>query len=79
VDFIKINVSKDRTDQLIDPKIRKALAQLPPNKLIFFRCDSEKALNTGLDLGVSLFQGWLIDDAVTHHGAGKSVPKSLDN
>jgi hypothetical protein len=64
VDYIKINVSKDRPEQLTDPAIRKALSQLPPDKLIFFRCDSEKALATGLEMGVSKFQGWLIDDIV---------------
>jgi EAL domain-containing protein (putative c-di-GMP-specific phosphodiesterase class I) len=64
VDFIKINVSKDRAAQLADPVIRKALARLPADKLIFFRCDNEKALAAGLELGVSKFQGWLIDDAV---------------
>ncbi|HEU0117958.1 MAG TPA: hypothetical protein VFR09_04935 [Alphaproteobacteria bacterium] len=63
-DFIKINVSKDRAEQLADPAIRKGLAQIPSNKLIFFRCDNDKALATGLELGVSKFQGWLIDDAV---------------
>jgi EAL domain-containing protein (putative c-di-GMP-specific phosphodiesterase class I) len=62
-DYIKINVSKDRAGQLADPTIRKGLAQIPKEKLIFFRCDSEKALAAGLELGVSLFQGWLIDDA----------------
>lgn len=79
VDFIKINVSKDRADQLANPVIRKALSLLPPDKLVFFRCDSEKALAAGLELGVSRFQGWLIDDAVTKHGAGKGPQKSLDN
>ena len=63
-DFIKINVSKDRADQLNDPAIRKGLSQIPYKKLIFFRCDNEKALAAGLELGVSWFQGWLIDDAV---------------
>jgi EAL domain-containing protein (putative c-di-GMP-specific phosphodiesterase class I) len=63
VDQIKINVSKDRAAQLDDPKIRKNLSQLPTNKLIFFRCDNERALAAGIALGVTQFQGWLIDDA----------------
>jgi EAL domain-containing protein (putative c-di-GMP-specific phosphodiesterase class I) len=62
-DYIKINVSKERAEQLADPAIRQGLAHIPKEKLIFFRCDSEKALAAGLELGVSLFQGWLIDDA----------------
>lgn len=63
VDHIKINVSKDRADQLNDPVIRQALMRLPPEKLIFFRCDNERALAVGIELGVTQFQGWLIDDA----------------
>jgi EAL domain-containing protein (putative c-di-GMP-specific phosphodiesterase class I) len=63
VDYIKINVSKDRAAQLADPAIRKSLAQIPSNKMIFFRCDNEIALAAGVELGVNLFQGWLIDDA----------------
>jgi EAL domain-containing protein (putative c-di-GMP-specific phosphodiesterase class I) len=61
-DYIKINVSKDRAAQLADPAIRKNLSRLPADRLIFFRCDNENALNAGIELGVSLFQGWLIDD-----------------
>jgi EAL domain-containing protein (putative c-di-GMP-specific phosphodiesterase class I) len=65
VDYIKINVSRDRADLLSDPAIRKALAQIPPDRMIFFRCDNEKALAAGIEMGVTLFQGWLIDDAAT--------------
>ncbi len=63
-DLIKINVSKDRAEQLNDPAICRGLAQIPKEKLIFFRCDNERALTAGLELGVTKFQGWLIDDAV---------------
>ena len=66
VDYIKINVSKDRAAQLDDPIIKDDLARIPPEKLIFFRCDNERALAVGLELGVRYFQGWLIDDAA--HG-----------
>ena len=62
VDRIKINVSKDRAAQLADPLVRKGIERLPPEKLIFFRCDNDHALSIGRELGVSLFQGWLIDD-----------------
>jgi hypothetical protein len=62
VDTIKIDVSKDRAKLLFDPKVRQAFDKLPPDRLIFFRCDNELALKAGRDIGVSLFQGWLIDD-----------------
>ena len=64
VDFIKINVSKDRAGLLADPAIREGLARIPKEKLIFFRCDNERALKAGLEMGVGKFQGWMIDDAV---------------
>jgi len=62
VDAIKINVSKDRAFQLTTPDIRKGLSRISNDKIIFFRCDSDKSLNAGLELGVKTFQGWLIDD-----------------
>ena len=65
-DFIKINVARERTTLFNQPSIRKAFAQLPAERLIFFRCDSDAALAAGKDFGVTLFQGWLIDD-VAHH------------
>ena len=63
-DYIKINVSKDHVAALMEPKARAALAALPRDKLIFFRCDNQQALALGIELGVTRFQGWLIDDAV---------------
>jgi EAL domain-containing protein (putative c-di-GMP-specific phosphodiesterase class I) len=64
VDQIKINVSKDRAALLDQPNVQKALAKIPSQKLVFFRCDNERALAIGQKLGVTQFQGWLIDDAV---------------
>ena len=62
VDAIKINVSKDRAFQLLNPPILMGLKHLPAEKLVFFRCDNERALAVGRELGVTRFQGWLIDD-----------------
>ena len=62
VNTIKINVSKDRALQLEDPAIRLGLEHLPSDKLIFFRCDNQRALSIGQELGIQTFQGWLIDD-----------------
>ncbi len=60
-DFIKINISKERAHQLLDPNIRHAIAQMKNDKIIFYRCDSEQALKTGQSMGVTRFQGWLMD------------------
>ncbi len=61
VDLIKINVAKDRADQMFNPIVRKSLENLPLEKLVFFHCDNENALQSGRSLGVTQFQGWLID------------------
>lgn len=61
-DMIKINVSGDRISLFNDAAVRKALQALPPDKLLFFRCDSDKALQISRSMGVRLFQGWHIDE-----------------
>jgi len=61
-DYIKVNASKENAGALEDSRVRATLSTLPREKIIFFRCDNEQALNAGLDLGVARFQGWLIDD-----------------
>ncbi len=68
VDTIKINASKERAAELSEPGVYDALARLPADKLVFFRCDNEQALSIGRKLGVSVFQGWLINDL-----AGKKI------
>jgi EAL domain-containing protein (putative c-di-GMP-specific phosphodiesterase class I) len=62
VDFIKINVSKDNANSLKYQAIRENFVKAPHDKLIFFHCDSEQALSAGIDMGVTKFQGWLVDD-----------------
>lgn len=66
-DFIKINVSRDRAALVNEPAILKKLTLISPDKLIFFRCDNQQALEAGVKLGVTLFQGWLIDDEAHPH------------
>lgn len=62
VDYIKVNVSKDHVQSLKFQAIREHFQQAPRDKLVFFHCDTEQALIAGIDLGVTKFQGWLIDD-----------------
>lgn len=62
VNTIKINVSKDRALQLARPEVRLGLERLPADKMVFYRCDNQTALTVGQELGVTVFQGWLIDD-----------------
>lgn len=62
VEYIKVNVSKDQVGTLKYPLIRAGISQAPHKRLIFFHCDTEVAIKAGLDLGVTKFQGWLVDD-----------------
>ena len=61
-DYIKINVSKDRTIMLKHEAIRNAIAAEPLEKIIFSHCDSQSALDTGIEMGITKFQGWLLDE-----------------
>ncbi len=61
VDRIKINVSKDRANEIFSPIIRNHVERLPLDKLVFFHCDNENALQIGRELGITQYQGWLID------------------
>ncbi len=71
VDWIKVKSNKDSVPDLKDPAIRKELEKIPAHKLIFYRCDTEQALAVGRDMGVGMYQGWLIDDLVAK---GKKSP-----
>jgi len=62
VDYIKINVTRDYALSLQSPSIRNAIEQFPKDKLIFSHCDTQTALDAGLEMNVTKFQGWTIDD-----------------
>jgi hypothetical protein len=63
-DLYKISVARDRAVLLADPARRKHLAALPKDKLVLMRCDSDAALEQGIANGITLFQGWKIDELV---------------
>lgn len=69
VDLVKINVAGDRAAALHRPPILAALRAIPPEKIIFFRCDTDPAFQIGRELGIDKFQGWLIDDLAKNAGA----------
>lgn len=62
MDAIKIDVRKDYTKMLGGLKTQKAIMMIDPDKVIFSHCDTEEAIEAGLRLGVSKFQGFLVDD-----------------
>jgi hypothetical protein len=64
VDRIKVNVDKDRISQFLEPSVRKGLERISPDRLIFFHCDNDRSVALGREMGVTIFQGWLIDEYV---------------
>jgi EAL domain-containing protein (putative c-di-GMP-specific phosphodiesterase class I) len=69
VDYYKINVGRDKLEDFKKKPVIEAMALLNREKIIFNHCDSEEALRLGQSLGVSMYQGWLIDDvanAIVH-------------
>ncbi len=64
VAYLKIRCGKDMIEQAQDPIALQALRNLPKEKIILYRCDSDAALEFGKIIGASLFQGWYIDDIV---------------
>lgn len=63
-DYFKIDVSEKRVMMLSDKDFYASIRQVPREKIIFFHCDTPLALTTGLEFGITKFQGWLIDDQI---------------
>ena len=64
VDLVKLFWSADMAEQLNGPHgeaLREAVSRLGAGRLILARCDSEQALEFGLSLGITLYQGYLLD------------------
>lgn len=61
-DFYKIRMGKDMLPQMNSSAVMQAFMLLPRDKIIFYRCDDQAALEIGKKLGVRLFQGWHVDD-----------------
>ncbi len=64
VDLVKIFWSLEFHESVMrkDREIIEAVEAIDPKRVILIHCDDERALETGKALGVSLFQGFLIDD-----------------
>lgn len=61
-ELIKIHVLRDHIRLLRDEECLAALRALPMERLIFSRCDHEGVIQAGQTLGISMFQGWLVDE-----------------
>ncbi|MEO0391956.1 MAG: EAL domain-containing protein [Pseudomonadota bacterium] len=61
-EIIKIHLFREHVALLQDDECVKALRQLPPEKIVFSRCDHEGAIKVGQAMGIQMYQGWLIDE-----------------
>ena len=64
VDFIKLFWTQEWTNLNIDD-IKKAIASHPNTQIILSRCGSEDAMIWGKKVGISLFQGYIVDVILT--------------
>ncbi len=63
-DLVKLFWGADMAEQLDGPHgetLREAVRGIGSERLILARCDSEQALEFGLSLGITLYQGFLLD------------------
>ncbi len=64
-DLVKIFWNADLADHLNGQggdRLRQAAERVGPERLILARCDSEQALDVGDSLGISLYQGHLLEE-----------------
>ncbi len=69
-DLIKLLWNNDLADQLNGPRgrsLRLAAEKAGPERLILAHCDSEQALEVGESLGITLYQGYLLDEMLARN------------
>ena len=78
-DLVKIHWSPDLRDQLDGVQgevLRQAARTIGQERLILARCDSEFAFEAGHALGISLYQGHMVDHLLAR---GQSLEDSIHN
>ena len=76
-DLVKIHWSPDLRDQLDGVQgdaLRQAARTIGQERLILARCDSELAFEAGHRLGISLYQGHMVDNLLAR---GQSLEDSI--
>ncbi len=69
-DLVKLLWNDDLAGQLSGPRgrnLRLAAEKVGPERLILAHCDSEQALEVGESLGITLYQGYLLDEMLAHN------------
>jgi hypothetical protein len=69
-DLVKLLWGNDLADQINGPRgqiLRSAVEKVGPERLILAHCDSEPALEVGGSLGITLYQGHLLDTMLANN------------
>ncbi len=61
-DYLKIMLPRDTIKLLSSDSRIRAVRKLPPGRIILSRCDHAAAIRIGETLGISMYQGWFLDE-----------------
>ncbi|MCH7796767.1 MAG: hypothetical protein IH900_16720, partial [Proteobacteria bacterium] len=79
-DLVKLQWSPDLFDQLHGFRgagLRQAAQDMGAERLILNRCDSEQALEVGESLGITLYQGHLLDEMLSNNITRRDTIEAL--
>ncbi len=79
-DLVKLLWSSDLAERLSGPSgrtLRSAAEKVGPSRLILAHCDSERALEVGESLGITLYQGYLLDEMLVRNVTRKDSIAAL--
>ena len=79
-DLVKLQWSPDLFDQLHGFRgngLRQAARDMGSERLILNRCDSEQALKVGQSLGITLYQGHLLDEMLSNNITRQDTVEAL--
>jgi EAL domain-containing protein (putative c-di-GMP-specific phosphodiesterase class I) len=79
-DLVKLQWSPDLFDQLHGFRgggLRQAARDMGSERLILNRCDSEQALEVGKSLGITLYQGHLLDEMLSSNITRQDTVEAL--
>ncbi len=79
-DLVKLQWSPDLFDQLHGFRgdgLRQVARDMGSERLILNRCDSEQALEVGKSLGITLYQGHLLDEMLSHNITRQDTVEAL--
>lgn len=76
IDFVKLRWTSDLRDSLAAGQradLQRLIGDLSPERVILCRCDSAEALEVGHELGINLYQGYVLDGLLAEQPADRST------